>query len=106
MTSVVQVFTTTGTEANAREIAEVLVHKHLAACVQIAGPVASTYRWQGKIETAGEWLCIIKTTQGLYGEVESTIRELHPYDVPEIAAVPVTAMSQDYLEWLKGSVRS
>ena len=106
MTSVVQVFTTTGTEAVAREIAEVLVDKHLAACVQIAGPITSTYRWQGKIETAEEWLCIIKTTQGLYEEVESTIRELHPYDVPEIVAVPVTAISQDYLEWLKGSVRS
>jgi len=105
MTDAIQVFTTTETEADARQIADVLVKKGLAACVQVLGPITSTYRWQGKTETTGEWLCIIKSTQELYEELEKQILKTHPYDVPEILAVPVSAGSQDYLDWLKGSVR-
>ncbi len=105
MTSVLQVFTTTETEADARKIAEVLVNEQLAACVQIVGPIMSTYRWQGKIETAGEWLCIIKTTQEAYDDLESAIRGMHSYEVPEILAVPVVAGSRDYIDWLRGSVK-
>jgi len=105
MIEAVQIFTTTDTEANAKEIADTLVAARLAACVQVVGPITSTYRWQGKIETAQEWLCIIKSTEALCDEVESAIRELHPYELPEIIAVAVTAGSQEYLEWLKGSVR-
>jgi len=105
MIEAVQVFTTTDTEAGAKKIADVLVTARLAACVQVVGPITSTYRWQGKIETAQEWLCIIKSTDALCDEVESAIRELHPYEVPEIIAVAVTAGSQEYLEWLKESVR-
>ena len=104
MTDAIQVFTTTETEADARHIADVLVRKGLAACVQVLGPITSTYRWQGKIETTGEWLCIIKSTQELYEELEKRILKTHPYDVPEVLAVPVTAGSRDYLDWLKGSV--
>ncbi|HUV38951.1 MAG TPA: divalent-cation tolerance protein CutA [Planctomycetota bacterium] len=106
MSDVIQVSTTTGTRDDAQRIADALVEKRLAACVQVVGPVTSTYRWQGNVERTTEWLCLIKTTAALYGEVESAIRELHPYEVPEIIAVPVAAGSRDYLEWLKGSVRS
>ena len=105
MTDVIQVLTTTETEADARRIADTLVNDGLAACVQVFGPVTSTYRWRGKVETAQEWLCIIKSTQELYDDLEAAVRKLHPYEVPEILAVPVCAGSEQYLDWLKGSVK-
>ena len=72
----------------------------LAACVQIVGPVTSIYRWQGEINTAQEWQCWAKTRRELYDRIEETIRRLHPYQVPEILAVAVTAGNADYLAWL------
>ena len=105
MTDAVQVFTTTGKKDDAKRIADALVERRLAACVQVVGPVTSTYRWQGKIETAEEWLCIIKSTRDLYAELESAVRELHPYEVPEILAVPVVAGSPAYLDWLKAELK-
>ncbi len=80
--------------------------KRLAGCVQIVGPITSTYRWNDGIETADEWLCLIKTSQERYGELERAIRAVHPYDVPEILAVPVVAGSPSYLEWLGESITS
>jgi periplasmic divalent cation tolerance protein len=71
--------------------------------VQVIGPITSTYRWNDGIETAEEWLCLIKSRQDLYGELEEGIRELHPYDVPEILAVPVLAGNLAYLDWLRDS---
>ena len=90
----------TGTRLDAQAIARALVEKRLAACVQIIGPITSTYWWQGEIETAEEWLCLIKTRADLFEQVEAAIKEVHPYDVPEILAVPVVAGSEDYLAWL------
>ncbi len=72
----------------------------MAACVQVAGPIASTYRWQGAIETSQEWLCLAKTMKANYEALEAAIRELHPYEVPEILAFPIVAAHQAYLEWL------
>jgi len=106
MIETVQVFTTTETESDAQKIADALVDAKLAACVQVIGPISSTYRWKGKVETAEEWLCIIKTRASLYEELEAAVLELHPYEVPEILAVPVVAGSEDYLHWLEGSVTS
>ncbi len=100
----IQVFTTTASEESAAQIAEALVAARLAACVQILGPITSTYRWQGAVETAREWLCLIKTEQRRYAEVEAAILALHPYDVPEILAVPVTAGHAPYLAWLNAAV--
>ena len=99
-----QVATTTANKSDAERIARVLVERRLAACVQISGPITSTYRWQDTIETASEWLCTIKTTEGNYHRVESTIRELHTYDEPEIIAVPIVAGSPTYLAWLQDQV--
>jgi periplasmic divalent cation tolerance protein len=99
-----QVATTTANKSDAERIARVLVERRLAACVQISGPITSTYRWQDTIETASEWLCTIKTTEGNYQRVESTIRELHTYDEPEIVAVPIVAGSPTYLAWLQDQV--
>jgi periplasmic divalent cation tolerance protein len=100
MTDCMQVFTTAATRTDAQAIANTVVERRLAACVQIIGPITSTYWWQGEIETAEEWLCVIKSRRDLYERLEAAIREVHPYDVPEILAVPVIAGSKRYLEWL------
>ncbi len=104
MTDVIQVVTTTASQAEAERIAQALVERQLAACVQISGPITSVYRWQGKIETSAEWHCTIKTRMAHYGAVESAIRELHSYDVPEILALGVVAGSESYLDWLRGEL--
>ncbi len=104
MTEYVQVQTTTGSEEEAERIAAALVERRLAACLQIVGPIASRYRWQGKVETAREWLCLAKTEVSRYAEVESAIRELHSYDEPEIVATPIVAGSAGYLSWLSESL--
>jgi periplasmic divalent cation tolerance protein len=100
MTGCIQVVTTTDSQDVAQAIARTLVEDRLAACVQIVGPVTSIYRWQCKIETAQEWQCWAKTRRELYIRVEETIRRLHPYEVPEILALEVSACSADYLAWL------
>jgi periplasmic divalent cation tolerance protein len=100
VTNCIQVITTTETKSDAQAIARAVVEKRLAACVQIIGPITSTYWWQGEIETAEEWMCVIKSRQDLYERLEEAIREVHPYDVPEVLAVPVIAGSKDYLRWL------
>ena len=96
----IQVLTTTGSRADAQAIADALVEQRLAGCVQVVGPITSTYRWQGKVETAEEWLCLAKSRRDLYEAVERAIRAVHPYEEPEILAVPVTAGSASYLRWL------
>ncbi len=101
MTEVWQVFVTFDDAARAEALARVLVEAHLAACVQIVGPIRSIYRWQGAVESAQEWLCLIKTRADLYPALEQTIRAHHPYDVPEILAVPVSAGLEAYLSWLR-----
>ena len=101
----VQTVTTTGSRADARRIARALVDRRLAACVQILGPVESTYRWQGKVVTAGEWLCLIKTTRARYRQLAAAIADLHPYDTPEIVSLPIAAGSRRYLAWLAAAVR-
>jgi periplasmic divalent cation tolerance protein len=100
----VQVLTAAGSEEEAERISLALVERRLAACVQVEGPVASRYRWQGEIETAREWRCTIKTAVGRCDEVEATIRELHSYDEPEIIAVPIVAGSRGYLRWIDESL--
>ena len=102
MTDAIQVVTTAPTRDVAQKIATALVERGLAACAQVVcGPIRSTYRWKGRIETAEEWLCIIKSRRELYVAVEAAIREMHPYETPEILALPVEAGSADYLRWLK-----
>jgi periplasmic divalent cation tolerance protein len=104
MEGFIQVTTTTGKREEAEQIARTLVEARLAACVQIVGPITSIYRWKGKIETAGEWLCLIKSCQEHYGAIERMIRSLHPYEIPEIVAVDLTSGSSDYLGWLQGEL--
>lgn len=100
----VQVLTTTGSEEEAARIAEVLVERRLAACVQVIGPITSRYRWQGEIEEEREWQCLAKTTRAAYAAVEAAIREVHSYDEPEIIATPIVAGSAGYLAWIDQNV--
>jgi periplasmic divalent cation tolerance protein len=99
-----QVLTTAGSEEEAERISTALVERRLAACVQVLGPVASRYRWQGEVEEAREWMCVAKTEASKYPELEAAIRELHSYEEPEILATPVIAGSKGYLEWIGESL--
>ena len=104
MPEYIQVVTTTERRDDAERIAGELVERRLAACVQIVGPIGSTYRWHGQIETTQEWQCWAKSRRDLYDQIEQAIRQLHPYEVPEILAIPIVAGSVSYLAWLDGEV--
>ena len=101
----IQISTTTETKEQAQKIAQNLVEQKLAACVQITGPIESTYRWKEKIETADEWLCLIKTRAILYNKVETAIKKLHSYETPEIIAVTIVKGSKQYLNWIDHELR-
>jgi len=105
MEEYIQVVTAIEKRENAEKIAKALVEKRLAACVQILGPIVSTYWWKGTIERAEEWLCIIKSKKKLYEELEKSIKEIHPYETPEIFALPVVAGSKEYMKWLSNEVK-
>ncbi len=96
----IQVQTTVASKEDGEKIADALVKAKLAACVQIVGPITSTYRWRKKVETAREWLCLIKTRTDLYERVEKAILAIHSYEIPEIIAVPIERSSADYLSWI------
>lgn len=100
MKSYIQISTTTETKEEAQKIARYLVEQKLAACVQISCPIESTYRWKGKLETASEWLCLIKTRESFFKKVEAAIKKLHSYETPEIIATPIVKGSREYLKWL------
>jgi periplasmic divalent cation tolerance protein len=97
---------TTASEESARKIARALVEQRLAACVNIVPRVQSVYRWQQKVETAEEWLLVIKTSQKRYKAVEALIQELHTYELPEVVSVAIEGGSREYLRWLEEAVAS
>jgi periplasmic divalent cation tolerance protein len=100
----VQVTTTLPDEQAAERVAVALVEEHLAACAQVLGPVSSTYHWQGEVERAWEWYCYLKTSRARLPELQRRLRELHPYEVPEIIAVPIVQGDADYLRWIEEAV--
>lgn len=87
-------------EAVALTIGRSVVEQRLAACVNLLPAVRSLYQWQGKIEEATEITMLIKTTQARYAELQDAIKARHPYDVPEIIALPIMAGLPEYLEWV------
>ena len=105
MTDALVVLVTVGSESEAETIANALLDERLAACVNIGGPIRSLYRWQGRIADDREWQLVIKTRSDLFDALADRVQALHSYDVPEVVALPVTAGSPAYLEWLKEAAR-
>ncbi|OGP74288.1 MAG: cytochrome C biogenesis protein CcdA [Deltaproteobacteria bacterium RBG_16_49_23] len=94
------VLVTCGSEEEALKISRSLVEERLAACVNLISPVRSIYRWEGKIWDEKEWLLMIKTQRKRFKEIETKVKSLHSYSVPEIIALPIIAGSSSYLDWL------
>lgn len=102
--TLVIVTTTLPTEEAADLLATRLVEEKLAACVQVGGPIESTYRWDGAIERAEEWYCHCKAPAERRDALMARIKELHPYEVPEIVAVEASAVAPEYLTWARTSL--
>lgn len=98
------VLVTVPTPAIARRLARAMVRQRLAACVNIVPGIASFFTWQGKIDQAREALLILKTTAARFPALRRALQAQHPYDVPEIIALPITAGSMAYLRWVRDSV--
>jgi periplasmic divalent cation tolerance protein len=98
------VLTTCGSLEEARRIAHELIERRLAACVNIVPQIESVYRWKGEVETAAEWLLMIKTTAAAIGQLCDAIGKLHSYDLPECVALVIEDGSAAYLEWIGSSV--
>ena|SRR5579863_10058340 len=106
MTDKIVVLVTCASLAQARRIARVLVESRLAACASVfEAPVRSVYRWKGSVESAREFLLVLKTSRKRFAAVERAVRRLHTYDVPEIIALPIAAGDRDYLAWISDSIR-
>ena len=105
MTDKKLVLTTCSSLEEARKIGRALIERRLAACVNIAPQIESVYRWQGKIETATEFLLLIKTTAGACGQLRNALSELHSYDVPECIEISIENGGEAYLAWIGESVR-
>jgi periplasmic divalent cation tolerance protein len=100
MTDFIVVLITAPNEDDAAKMANDLVASRLAACVNIIRNIRSIYRWQGKIEDEAEVLMLVKTKQEFFRDLEKRVKEIHPYTVPEIIALPVIEGSAEYLQWL------
>jgi periplasmic divalent cation tolerance protein len=95
--------TTTDAREVAERLARDLVERRLAACVQVVGPISSTYRWRGTVETAQEWLCLIKTTGARFDALAGWVETNHPYETPELTAVPIENGGPGYLAWVSSA---
>jgi periplasmic divalent cation tolerance protein len=100
-----QVQTTTDSRAEAMELARAAVEARLAACAQVAGPIASTYWWEDGVERAEEWLLILKLPAAGYQALADFLAGRHSYDEPEIVATPIVAGSDAYLSWIAEETR-
>jgi periplasmic divalent cation tolerance protein len=107
MTNKMVVLVTCGSAAEGERIARVLVESGLAGCVNLLeSPVRSTYRWKGAVETAMEYLLLIKTSRRAFARLQAKVKELHSYEVPEVIALPILEGSRDYLSWLAENLAS
>jgi periplasmic divalent cation tolerance protein len=98
---IIQVVTTGDNRETMEAIGRRLVEQRLASCAQVSGPIRSTYWWKGKVEDATEWVCTLKSTPALYRRIEAAIRELHPYEVPEIVSIAVEKALPAYASWVQ-----
>jgi len=99
------IFVTTSSEPEARKIADLLLNRRKAACVNIVPKIESSFWWQGKLDSAQESLLIIKTKASLLSEIVSLVKAAHSYEVPEIIALPIIGGNEDYLKWIEDEVR-
>ena len=99
------ILTTVSAAEEGRSIANTLVEKQLAACVNIIPKISSVYRWKGKIQSETEVLLLIKTTKDLEAEVYQEVQAVHSYDTPELITLPITNGSETYLDWMTDAVR-
>jgi periplasmic divalent cation tolerance protein len=102
----IQVLVTIDTQDRARALQRLLLEHRAAACVQILGPISSAYWWEGQIEQAQEWICLAKTRGSEYRRLEELVIENHPYETPEIIAMPVLTGYADYLSWIDAETGS
>jgi periplasmic divalent cation tolerance protein len=105
MAEPILILTNTPTREEALQIAYTIVERHLAAAINISGPLTSVYRWEGQVETTEEWQCLIKTGRELYDRVEQVIYEFHSYTLPAILAWPAPAGSQSYMRWIEQEIQ-
>ena len=101
--SVFQVFCTVESEQRARDLAGAVVDDRLAACVQIVGPIQSTYRWGEAVESSVEWPLLMKTTEERMRALQDRLVSVHPYEIPEVVAVRIEAGFPRYLDWIASS---
>jgi periplasmic divalent cation tolerance protein len=99
------VITTVGNESDARKVAKNLVGRRLVACVNVSAPVRSFYQWKGSLEDETEHMLFMKTRAELFQDLEQALGEIHPYDVPELIAVPIEKGSAAYLGWVDENVQ-
>jgi len=100
MTNKIVVFSTCGSAEEAETLARRLLEARLAACVNVIMQVRSFYRWKGKVEDAGEWLLVIKTSRERFDKVRLLLESAHSYELPEVLALPIVEGSETYLAWL------
>ena len=105
MSDHVRIETTVDSAEGAQRLADSLVTARLVACAQVVGPIRSTYWWEGAATTDEEWLIVLKTAADRLDDVVAHLREVHPYDVPEVVAVPVVDGHPDYLRWVTTETR-
>jgi periplasmic divalent cation tolerance protein len=105
MTDKIVVLTTCAVESDAERMARALVDGRLAACVNVVPGVRSFYHWKGETESSQEFLLIVKTSRDLFGALCAEMEKLHPYELPELLALPVVAGAENYLSWLQSNLR-
>src|ERR1035438_9723045 len=105
MTDKIVVLTTCAAAADAERMARALVEGRLAACVNVVPGVRSFYHWKGATQSGEEFLLIVKTSRDLFGALRAEIEKIHPYEMPELLALPVVAGAENYLSWLQSNLR-
>jgi periplasmic divalent cation tolerance protein len=105
MTDKIVVLTTCAAEADAERLARALVEGRLAACVNVVPGVRSFYRWKGEVDSGVEFLLIVKTSRELFPALRAEMERLHPYELPELLALPVVAGAENYLSWFQAGLR-
>lgn len=105
MTDKIVVLTTCAAEADAERLARALVEGRLAACVNVVPGVRSFYRWKGKVDSGVEFLLIVKTSRELFPALRAEMEKLHPYELPELLALPVVTGAENYLSWFEDGLR-